>query len=75
MIYLLYALKNIHYWVGGRYERERTHASRWIAALKFLPLLVFGILVILCKLDLLIAAPIATMTAIFPLYAPQALPV
>ena len=36
----------------------------WIAAFKFLPLLVFAITVIIFKLDLLVAAPIATFSAI-----------
>lgn len=36
----------------------------WIAALKFVPLLVFASLVIVFKLDLLLAAPIATFAAI-----------
>ncbi len=38
--------------------------SGWIAAFKFLPLLVFAVLVIVFKLDLLLAAPIATFSAI-----------
>lgn len=36
----------------------------WIAAFKFLPLLVFALTVIVFKLDLLVAAPIATFSAI-----------
>ena len=36
----------------------------WIAAVKFLPLLVFALLVIVFQLDLLIAAPVATFTAV-----------
>ena len=35
-----------------------------IAAFKFVPLLVFALLVIVCKMDLLLAAPIATFCAI-----------
>ena len=38
--------------------------SGWIAAFKFLPLLVFAIAVIVFKLDLLLAAPIATFAAV-----------
>ncbi len=38
--------------------------SAWIAAFKFLPLLVFAVTVIVFKLDLLVAAPIATFSAI-----------
>ena len=37
--------------------------SKWVAALKFVPLLVFAALVIVFKLDLLIAAPFATFAA------------
>ena len=36
----------------------------WIAAFKFVPLLVFALAVIVFKLDLLIAAPIATFVAV-----------
>ncbi len=36
----------------------------WIEAVKFLPLLVFALLVIVFQLDLLIAAPVATFTAV-----------
>ena len=36
----------------------------WIAAFKFLPLLIFAVAVIIFKLDLLLAAPIATFSAI-----------
>jgi len=36
----------------------------WIAAFKFVPLLVFALAVIVFKLDLLLAAPIATFTAV-----------
>lgn len=38
--------------------------SGWIAAFKFVPLLIFAIAVIVFKLDLLLAAPIATFSAI-----------
>ena len=43
---------------------KQKRENGWIAALKFLPLLVFALLVIVFKLDLLIAAPIATFTAL-----------
>ena len=36
----------------------------WVAALKFVPLLVFALLVILFQMDLLLAAPIATFCAV-----------
>lgn len=36
----------------------------WIQALKFLPLVIFAVLVIVFKLDLLLAAPIATFAAV-----------
>ena len=38
--------------------------SGWIAAFKFVPLLIFAVAVIIFKLDLLLAAPIATFSAI-----------
>ncbi len=38
--------------------------SAWIAAIKFVPLIIFACLVIVFKLDLLLAAPIATFCAI-----------
>ena len=38
--------------------------SGWVAAVKFIPLLVFAAMVIVFKLDLLLAAPIATFSAI-----------
>ena len=44
-------------------EKQRFQGG-WVSALKFLPLLVFAVLVIAFKLDLLIAAPIATFAAI-----------
>ena len=43
---------------------EAKKESAWVAAFKFLPLLIFAISVIIFKLDLLIAAPIATFVAI-----------
>ena len=44
---------------------ETQAPEKWyISAVKFLPLLVFALLVIVCKLDLLIAAPIATLCAV-----------
>ena len=42
---------------------EEKKESAWISAFKFLPLLVFAVAVIAFKLDLLIAAPIATFAA------------
>ena len=45
-------------------QKSEKKESGWIAAFKFLPLLVFAITVILFKLDLLVAAPIATFSAI-----------
>lgn len=47
----------------GKKESPRT--GGWISALKFLPLVVFAALVIVFKLELLLAAPIATFVAIF----------
>lgn len=38
--------------------------SGWVAAFKFVPLLIFALAVIVFKLDLLLAAPIATFSAI-----------
>lgn len=38
--------------------------SGWIAAFKFVPLLIFALMVIVFKLDLLLAAPIATFSAL-----------
>lgn len=43
---------------------ENKRESGWIAAFKFVPLLVFALMVIVLKLDLLLAAPIATFSAI-----------
>ena len=43
---------------------NQKRANGWIAAVKFLPLLVFALLVIVFQLDLLIAAPVATFTAV-----------
>ena len=42
---------------------ENKKESAWISAFKFLPLLVFALAVIIFKLDLLLAAPIATFAA------------
>ena len=44
-------------------EKQKTDKA-WIAAVKFLPLLIFALLVIVFQLDLLIAAPIATFSAL-----------
>lgn len=45
-------------------ESDKKQSSPWLDALKFLPLLIFAALVIVCKLDLLLAAPIATFSAL-----------
>ena len=45
-------------------KRPPMKNTPWVAALKFLPLAVFAVLVIAFKLDLLLAAPIATFVAI-----------
>ena len=45
-------------------KKSGKKGDNWVAALKFLPLLIFALLVIGCKLDLLLAAPIATFSAI-----------
>lgn len=45
-------------------SEEEKKASAWIALFKFLPLLIFTCMVIVFKLDLLLAAPIATFSAI-----------
>ena len=42
---------------------KRTEDAPWIAALKFFPLILFGVLVIVVQLDLVLAAPIAAFTA------------
>ena len=47
----------------GAEKKDRTNAW-YFAVLKFLPLAVFAVLVIVFKLDLLIAAPIATVSAV-----------
>ena len=43
---------------------EAKKENGWIAAFKFVPLLIFALAVIVLKLDLLIAAPIATFAAL-----------
>ncbi len=45
-------------------QPEEKKASVWISIFKFLPLLIFTCMVIVFKLDLLLAAPIATFSAI-----------
>lgn len=45
-------------------EKKPAHTGRLIAAVKFVPLLVFAVLVIVFKLDLLIAGPLATFAAL-----------
>ena len=54
---------------GEDHKRDESTAhkqknSGLIAAFKFVPLLVFAVAVIIFKLDLLLAAPIATFSAI-----------
>ena len=50
-------------------QKENTmKQSGWVAAFKFVPLMVFALLVIIFKMDLLLAAPIATFCALFFLY-------
>lgn len=44
--------------------RKRKGTEAWLAGFKFVPLLVFALLVIVVKLDLLLAAPAAVFTAI-----------
>ena len=43
---------------------EGKKQSGWIAAFKFVPLIIFALMVIIFKLDLLLAAPIATFSAL-----------
>ncbi len=43
---------------------KKEKANGWISAFKFLPLIIFACMVIIFKLDLLLAAPIATFCAI-----------
>ena len=45
-------------------EKRPVRTGPWIAAFKFVPLLVFALLVIVFKLDLLVAAPVATAAAL-----------
>ena len=45
-------------------ETHTKQQSTWIAAFKFAPLLVFALMVIVFKMDLLLAAPIATFAAL-----------
>lgn len=45
-------------------EMVQKKENGWIAAFKFVPLLIFAICVIVFKLDLLLAAPIATFSAV-----------
>ena len=45
-------------------ETTKKAHSPWLDALKFLPLLIFALMVIVCKLDLLLAAPNATFCAL-----------
>lgn len=51
--------------MGKKQKQQRAPRSGgWISALKFLPLVLFASLVIVFKLELLLAAPIATFAAI-----------
>ena len=43
---------------------QNKKTNGWVAAFKFVPLLVFALLVIVFKMDLLLAAPIATFCAV-----------
>lgn len=45
-------------------EAQTKQQSTWIAVFKFAPLLVFALMVIVFKMDLLLAAPIATFAAL-----------
>ena len=45
-------------------ETVQRKENGWIAAFKFVPLLIFALAVIVFKLDLLLAAPIATFSAV-----------
>lgn len=45
-------------------ETKQKRMAGFIAAVKFLPLIAFALLVIVCKLDLLLAAPLATFAAL-----------
>ena len=48
---------------GNKCQQARKE-NGWIAAFKFVPLLIFAVAVIIFKLDLLLAAPIATFSAV-----------
>ena len=45
-------------------EKRQARTGKLIAAFKFIPLLVFALLVIVFKLDLLVAGPVATFAAV-----------
>lgn len=60
MLYSI-CMKNLGYLEKGSLFMENKPG---IAALKFVPLFIFALMVIVCKLDLLLAAPIATFSAI-----------
>ena len=55
-------------YTGKEYAMKNEHKSKaaaaWIAVFKFVPLLIFAAMVIVFKLDLLLAAPIATFCAV-----------
>ena len=46
------------------HKKVNKQVSGWVAAFKFVPLLVFAVMVIAFKMDLLLAAPIATFCAL-----------
>ena len=46
------------------HKETNKQVSGWVAAFKFVPLLVFAVMVIAFKMDLLLAAPIATFCAL-----------
>lgn len=46
------------------HKETNKQVSGWVAAFKFVPLLVFAVMVIVFKMDLLLAAPIATFCAL-----------
>jgi hypothetical protein len=45
-------------------KKQSISKEKWLALFKFVPLIIFGLMVIVFKLDLLLAAPIAAFAAI-----------
>ena len=45
-------------------ENKPEKSNVWIALFKFVPLLIFAVMVIVFKMDLLLAAPIGVFTAV-----------